>query len=34
MNYDDFMKRAKADTEILDLAGYNYGRHQLTTPQK
>lgn len=29
MDYDDFMERACADAEIFDLAGYNYGRHQL-----
>ncbi len=29
MDYDDFMERACADRELLDLAGYNYGAHQL-----
>lgn len=28
-NYDDFMLRLCADTVLLNLAGYNYGRHQL-----
>ena len=29
MNYDNFMERACADSVLLNLAGYNYGRHQL-----
>lgn len=31
MDYDDFMERACLDAEMLDLAGYNYGRHQLVS---
>ncbi len=31
MNYDDFMERACADSVLLNLAGYNYGRHQLVS---
>ncbi len=34
MDYDDFMKRAQADMELLDLAGYNYARHQLVKPEQ
>ncbi|MCM1109492.1 MAG: beta-N-acetylhexosaminidase [Clostridium sp.] len=31
MNYDDFMERACADSVMLNLAGYNYARHQLVS---
>lgn len=34
MNYEDFMARICADAELLDLAGYHYGKHQLVNPVK
>ncbi len=32
-DYEDFIRRVKADTATLQLGGYNYGRHQLEEPQ-